>query len=215
MRRTFKDEGIVIRKKNIGESDRILTIFTKNHGKIQAFAKGVRKIHSKKAPHLDLLCRSRIFFTQTRESDIVTEAQSLERFDALKTSLAKAQAGIYLAEILDFLTEEKQPYQNVFDLFVEALRGISSLKDDKIPLILISFKLKLLSVLGFWSANRLRIREKGIFTAAEILRKSSFFQVSHLSIEKKFERELLGELILVIEEISEKRLKTPKISNFL
>lgn len=215
MWQTYKDEGIVIRRKNVGEADRILTIFTKKHGKVQAFAKGVRKIHSKKAPHLDLLVRSRLFFTHGRELDIVTEAQSLERFDELKTSFAKNQMGLYLAESLDFLTEEKQEYQHVYDLFILALRAGSAFSEDKTPLVLISFQLKLLKTLGFWSDNRFKIKRGNIQMAAEILRKSSFSKISRLSVKKELERALFEELILSIEEISERNLKTPVFFNFL
>lgn len=215
MRQTYKDEGVVIRKKNVGEADRILTIFTKKHGKVQAFAKGIRKIRSKKAPHLDLLVRSRIFFIQARELDIVTEAQSLERFDELKTSLAKTQAGLYFAETLDFLTEQKQDNQDAYNLFILALRAISAFSDDKIPLVLISFQLKLLKILGFWSYNRFKIKKGNIQMAAEILQKSSFSAIPRLSVEKELERVLFEELVILIEEISERKLKTPRISGLL
>jgi len=58
--KSYKTEGIIIKRKNFGEADRILTIFTKNKGKISIVAKGVRKINSRRAPHIELLQKQKL-----------------------------------------------------------------------------------------------------------------------------------------------------------
>lgn len=210
MKRTYKDEAIVLRRQNIGEADRILTLFTKNHGKIKAIAKGVRKVQSKKSPHLDLLILSQIFFAKAREIDIILEAQSVEVYDGLKKSLAKMKAGLYFAELVDVLSAERQEHQEVFNLLREALRSISTSHESKVPLISRSFELKLLSLLGFWSRSRLKIEKREVLLGADILEKRSFKDIDSLSIEEGLEKELSRRLQTIIEDISERRLKTPR-----
>ena len=55
MSRAYKTEAIIIKRRNFGEADRILTILTKNYGKIQVRAPGVRKITSRRSSHIELL----------------------------------------------------------------------------------------------------------------------------------------------------------------
>ncbi|PIZ97846.1 MAG: DNA repair protein RecO, partial [Candidatus Levybacteria bacterium CG_4_10_14_0_2_um_filter_35_8] len=57
---SYKTEGIVIKRRNLGEADKILTIFTKRYGKIQVKAPGIRKINSRRSPHVELLNYSAI-----------------------------------------------------------------------------------------------------------------------------------------------------------
>jgi len=74
--RGFKTEGIVLKRRNFGEADRILTVFTKDRGKISVLAKGVRRITSRRAGNVELLNRVSIFLHQTRGMPILTEAVS-------------------------------------------------------------------------------------------------------------------------------------------
>lgn len=212
MKRTYKDEGIVLRRQNIGEADRILTVLTKRHGKIKAVVKSVRKINSKKAAHLDLLTHSQIFFAHGRQIDIICETQEIEVFTGLKTSFPKMKAGLYLAEVIDTLTVEGEDHAEVFDFMLQALRSIARLDEGKIPLILLSFEIKLLSALGFWAKNRLKMEKEEVLLAADVLKKRPLEDVFHLALEKGLEKELGGQLQTIIEEISERRLKTPRIS---
>ena len=82
--RTFRAQGLVLRHFEYGEADRILTIFTLEHGKIKAIAKGVRKIGSRKAGHLEPLTRSNLFFASGRDLAIVTQAETIEPYLKLK-----------------------------------------------------------------------------------------------------------------------------------
>jgi len=71
---SYSTEAIVLKRSDLGEADRILTLFTPGKGKFHAVAKGTRRPVSKLAGHLDLLCRSQLQMALGRNLDIVTQA---------------------------------------------------------------------------------------------------------------------------------------------
>ncbi|KKR32290.1 MAG: repair protein RecO protein, partial [Candidatus Gottesmanbacteria bacterium GW2011_GWC2_39_8] len=85
--RTYKTEGIILRRINFGEADRLITIFSKHYGKQKVLGKGVRKIKSRRAPHLELFNRSVIFLHRGKNFDIITEAQTINSFSDLRKDL--------------------------------------------------------------------------------------------------------------------------------
>jgi len=66
--KSYKAEGIVIKRKNFGEADRILTVFTKKYGKIKVLAKGVRRITSRRGPNVELFNQVELVLHQGRNS---------------------------------------------------------------------------------------------------------------------------------------------------
>ena len=76
--RSIRTEAIVLRQQVFGEADRILTLLTPNRGKVAAIAKGVRRISSRKAGHLDLFMRADVLMTIARNLDIIKLAHSID-----------------------------------------------------------------------------------------------------------------------------------------
>jgi DNA repair protein RecO (recombination protein O) len=146
--RSVKTEGIVIKRKNFRETDRIVTIFSKNKGKIKIKAKGVRKISSRRSPHIELLNHSVFNLHQpTSGMPILTEVESLANYPVLKKDLKKIGTAYYFCELIDGLCAENQENEEIFDLLKKALETIS--RDDRLDLISYRFELKLLKILGF------------------------------------------------------------------
>ena len=147
---SFASEGIILKRKNYGEADKLITIFTKNRGKIKAVAKGVRKITSRRASSLELFNHVKIFLHQTKGLPILTEAQSQNTFLELKEDLNKLSIGFLVLELIDRLFEEEQDNRVVFDLLVDTLLCI-----DKSETLLeakkfqTSFQIKLLTQVGY------------------------------------------------------------------
>lgn len=143
---SFKTEGIILNRSNFGEADRILTIYTKSHGKIRAIAKGVRKITSRKAGSLELFNHSAIFLAKGKNLDIISEVQVINSFRRWRKSLFCVGLAYYLCELVDKLTPDEQENQQVFDLLAGYLAKIGILK----PLALVrGFEEGLLRELGF------------------------------------------------------------------
>jgi DNA repair protein RecO (recombination protein O) len=124
--RVYKTEAIVLRNLNYGEADRILTIFTPQHGKYRIIAKGARKITSKLAGSSDLLSRAQFLLAVGRELDVVTQGITLERFDTLRESLWHGTAAYTLAESIDRAIEESSENHSIYDLALETLRHLES-----------------------------------------------------------------------------------------
>jgi DNA repair protein RecO (recombination protein O) len=119
--RTYRTEGIVLRGHDLGEADRILTILTREHGKVRAVAKGVRKLTSKKAGHLEPFCRCNLLFAQGRDLDVVAQVETIEAFSHLRSSLDLLLPAFYLAELVDTFTEENAEHRALYEAFTATL----------------------------------------------------------------------------------------------
>lgn len=149
MRRNYKAEGVVIKRINFGEKDRLLTIFTHNFGKITIIAKGIRAISSKKSPHLELFTQVLFYGAVGRNLDIVTEAYTLETFPNLRRNLKKIAFAYGAVEIIDRLCAERQEHIIIYDLLLATLKKIDTNIDGNIKIIIDEYILKALLNLGY------------------------------------------------------------------
>lgn len=150
--RSFKAEGIVIKRKNIGEADKILTIFTKDFGKMQLKAKGVRRITSRRSPHIELLNHAAIALYKGERLPILTEAQVIHDFSSLKKNLTRVWASYHICELVDGLCPENEKHADIFHLLKDTLYRISYEKQLK-PVIQ-EFEVELLKILGYWNEKQ-------------------------------------------------------------
>ena len=112
-------KSIVLKRKNFGEADRILTVFTTHRGKISVLAKGVRRITSRRAGNVELLNRVSIFLHQTKGMPILTEAVSLDTYPKLKGNLKLSTVAFHIIELVDKLTAENQENRSLYTELVE------------------------------------------------------------------------------------------------
>lgn len=144
--RGFKTEGIILKRRNFGEADRILTVFTPSKGKISVLAKGVRRIKSRRAGNVELLNRAVMYLHQSKGMPILTEAQTLASFQKIKEDLTLSTYAYHLIELVDKLTAENQENRILYEHLVEVLKRL----ERKPRQILIrAFEAKILSSLGF------------------------------------------------------------------
>ena len=78
----YRDEGVVLRTIKLGEADRIITILTRNHGKIRAVAKGVRRVKSRFGGRLEPFMRDDLLIAEGRSLDVVSQAASISAYAA-------------------------------------------------------------------------------------------------------------------------------------
>lgn len=119
--RTHRTEGIVLRGRDLGEADRILTIITPDRGKVRAVAKGVRKMTSKKAGHLEPFCRCALLLARGRDLDVVAQVETVEAFAHLRDSLDLLGPAYYIAELVDVFAEEEGESRALYDAFTATL----------------------------------------------------------------------------------------------
>ncbi len=147
--RSFKTEGIIIKRRNFREADRILTVYTKNSGKIQIRASGVRRITSRRSPHIEPLNLSVLNLYQGRAIPILTEVETIEEFSEIKCDLNKVGFAYHICELIDGLCAENQENRTVFFLLKETLERLST--DEDILSIVHEFEIELLTTLGFYT----------------------------------------------------------------
>jgi DNA repair protein RecO (recombination protein O) len=151
--RSFKVEGIVIKRKNYGEADRLLTVLTKNNGKIQVKATGIRRIPSRRSAHVELLNYSILSLYRGKSYAILTEAQAIDNFSPIKDSLEKMGLSYHLCELIDGLCAENQENMKVFYLLKNCL-GALAMNDDLAAHSIREFEIELLTILGYLPRQR-------------------------------------------------------------
>ena len=203
----FKTEGVILARRNFAEADRILTICSRDHGKIVALAKGVRRPRSRKAGHLELGNWCRIFVARGRNLDLLTEVELKRSFGIVDFSEQKANKIYHLLELVDNLTAEKQKNLSVFILLVGFIKRITDGEDFR--LLSLTFKIKLLSTLGFFSAKNIKnSNAKNLF---ETLENADFGKIKEkIKLTDRSYLKLLQFLDSIIENLTQTKLKTSR-----
>lgn len=145
---TEKTDAIVIRLADFSESSRVVTLFSREFGKISALAKGAKRLKGPFESALDLLSLVRVVFIRKSSGglDLLTEAQLQRRFRPPVHSLDRLYAGYFVAELLDGLTEVHDPHHQLFE---EAALTIDRLATDvDFRLTLARFEVALLREIG-------------------------------------------------------------------
>ena len=156
---SYTDQGVVIKRSNFGEADRIITLFTQSHGKVTVIARGVRKPTSKRAGSIELFNLIKASFIKGRgELDTLGEVQSLATFPSWRKHLGRVNLAYQLAEVIDKLTPDHQPHPGVFVILLRSLSEIGNLKIDW-ELEIGNWKLQILQDLGYWPENKVHIGE--------------------------------------------------------
>jgi len=145
--RLYRVDAVVLKRKEMGEADRLLTCFTRDRGKMTLIAKGIRKPASRKAGHLELFTHSRCLVARARTWDIITQAEAVNVYLPLREDLIRTSFGYYCAELLDRLTEEQDEQQEMFDLFLDTLERLCQATELRIPTRY--YELQLLHLAGF------------------------------------------------------------------
>ena len=130
--RTYTASGIVLRRIDLGEKDRILTVFTKEHGKLSAVAKGSRRPGSRLSGASEPFTYSKMFLATGRDLDVLSQAEVKESFPNIKAAMASVAYAVYLLELADRFTEERHPNPELFDTLLSAMYVLESGTDPEI-----------------------------------------------------------------------------------
>lgn len=145
--RSYRAQAIVLSHIEYGEADRILKLFTLEKGKISAIAKGVRKIRSRKAGHLEPFTHVNLFLAKGRNLDIITQAEMVDSFAGLRANLERLAYASYVMEVLDRFTYEEGQNIGIFRLLANTLSRLE--KQSNPETVVHYFELRLLDLLGF------------------------------------------------------------------
>jgi DNA repair protein RecO (recombination protein O) len=127
---SFRVSAVVLRHSELGEADRLLTLYTREHGKMRAVAKGARKVTSRKAGHLEPFTHVTLQLAKGRDLMIVTQAETVNAFLGIGEDLTKMGYASYIIELLERLMyEDERSAPSTFNLLLETLKHIETESD--------------------------------------------------------------------------------------
>src|SRR5690242_711714 len=128
---TEKALGLVVRGSDWSESSRIVTLFTREFGKVRGLAKGGRRLKSNFDVGFDLLTVCNVVFIRKASGglELLTEAHMAETFPALRGNLNSLYAGYYVAELLADGSQDYDPHPALFDVALATLRQLGAERD--------------------------------------------------------------------------------------
>ncbi len=141
-----KLNGIIINRHVVKDSDRFLTIYTLEEGKISVYARGVRSVKSKRGSQIDLFSHIKFELFEKNDRRTLTSVELLDGHHVSKKTLANISRLFQIGELVDALTPEHDPHPEVYELLVTALENLSRFDT---PEYLYRFKKKLLDLLGY------------------------------------------------------------------
>lgn len=145
--RSQRVEAVVLRHSDWGEADRLLWLFTRELGKIRAVGKGVRKPRSRKAGHLEPFTRVTLMLAHTRDIPLITQAESVDAYLALRDDLMRVGYASYVVELLDRFTYEEGEHYALYRLLTDTLSRLNTQAD---PLVAVRYyEIRLLDQVGF------------------------------------------------------------------
>lgn len=145
--RNFTVEGIVLRSRNYKDTDKIVTFFSPDRGKLVALAKGARKTASSLRGAVQPFCRSAFLLAKTKSSmDIITQARQEQGFSVLSTNLERIAYASYIVELTDAALPLGKPATALYPVLLVALSLLDM--DDDLPRAARYYELKLLQELG-------------------------------------------------------------------
>jgi DNA repair protein RecO len=153
MSRNYNVEGVVLKSFNHKDSDKIYTLYTHERGKISVFAKGVRKISSRRAGNLDTLNHVVVNINErTLSFKYLGEVVCKDSFSTIKKDLTSAARGFYISELIHRFTDEHQDdtrdAKRIFDLLIKTLRLLDSTDVDESHVVNF-FEISLIKHLGY------------------------------------------------------------------
>lgn len=146
----YRDQAVVIRTQKLGEADRIITMLTREHGRIRCVAKGVRRTKSKFGARLEPGSHIDVQLFVGKTFDTVTQVEAIENFgDELSRDYRRWTVSSAILETAErFTSQEREPALQEYQLVVSGLRALAQARHDP-SLILDAFLLRSLALGGY------------------------------------------------------------------
>lgn len=143
----YKIQGVILRRRDLGEADRILTLFTRERGKLRLVAKGVRKPTSRKAGFVELFSHVSGVASAGTTLDILTQVDTLDAYITLRNDLDLMSYASHFCELVDSFTEDDDANPSLYTLLSSSLGYLDAGVEKR--LVARFFELHLLRIEGF------------------------------------------------------------------
>lgn len=146
----IKTEAIVLKCSNYRETSKIVTFFTKSHGKIRGIAKGVRSTKTKWGGVLQSMAYLNLFvyFKENKDLHLISNAEYAESFKSIFNDYDKMQIGFRLVELVNRTTADSQQNTQIFSLLKNSLMALEAATKNYVNLLFF-YEFKLCELLGF------------------------------------------------------------------
>ncbi len=150
----YKFTGVILNKRDVGETDRIYTIYTLEMGKIRALAKSVRKAKAKLAGFLEPITQAEIFLAKTRGLGKITGSIATNNFPKIKSDMDSMKQVFYVFKIMDKIISEQSADENIAKLlkdYLETMEHLSTKEnmENKKRILTLGFLFKFLGEMGY------------------------------------------------------------------
>jgi len=145
--------GIILKRKNVGEMDKVITLFSKEHGKIRVIGKGVRKVGSRRASGLELFSESIIYLHKGKSWDTITEVTTLTQPMQEHQEMERIHAGYVIAEIVDALLPDNQQQIEVYESLKKIVHLIATGPKETLSTMVIHWIQETMMELGYTQKN--------------------------------------------------------------
>jgi DNA repair protein RecO (recombination protein O) len=170
--RSFRVEAVVLKHTEYGEADRMLSLYTRERGKIRALVKGARKVRSRKAGHVEPFTRVSLQLAIGRNWYIVTQAEAINPHASLREDLETIGYAAYVSELLDkFTYDEGHEHNSLYPLLVQTLERLDRDMDPQIAVRY--YEIQMLDLLGFRPEL-----QNCVISENEIIAQDQFFSAS-------------------------------------
>jgi DNA repair protein RecO (recombination protein O) len=144
-----KTDAIVLHTRRFRESSKIVTLYTREHGKIGVVARGAMQTRSRMAAMLQPMAAisAIIYRKEGRELQNLSKAEPLERYPRISESLERMSVGLTIVELVNATMHDEERHDDLFVAIVEALRALDSEGDEGI--VLLWFMTRLAGLLGY------------------------------------------------------------------
>lgn len=143
----YKTEGIILKKAELSETDRLLTVYTEKFGKILVRARGVGKKESKLKSLIEPFNIYELLLARSKTVDVLANSYALKEFLYLRNNLPALALAFYFGELFDKFIVAPEPDENLWELLTRALSALDQKRDD-LPKLKEAFEKKLLEYLG-------------------------------------------------------------------
>lgn len=153
--RLYRDDAVVLRVQKLGESDRIVTLLTRHHGRVRAVAKGVRRVTSRFGGRLEPFGHIDVQLMEGRSLDIVSQVEGIDLYaKRLHGDYPRYTVASAIAEAAERLTPvEREPALRLFQLSLGALRSLA-VSEHAGTLVLDAYLLRAMGAAGWAPALR-------------------------------------------------------------
>ncbi len=153
--KSFSVEGLVLKRRSVGEYDRFITLFTKTHGKLNILAKGIRKIGSRRSGSMELFNQVKVSLTENLNGFLLLgEVDLINAHAGWKEHLGRINLAYQLSEIVDKLSPEGSAQPEAYNLLNTYFSSLHTLGGDW-EVVFATWASSLLESMGYWDGNNI------------------------------------------------------------